>query len=298
MKTFLKLVLFSALFSVQVLTAQTEVSGIISENTTWTKINSPYNVTASVNVVSSTLTIEPGVTIKFAANTKLKVDNGAIKAIGTANDSIHFVSDQDNSITQGYWDGILLRSASKEVVDSNFDYVEGSGFQYVSIKNAATGLYLYDSGIYIANTKLEYNSNAIELRSTDGVSIKETTFVNNGNGVISLNVSSSDAMGNIINTLISSNVFTSNQVAISLSHSGKLSQNFQIEKNHFKTNTSYDIYLRDFRCESLSINQNIFESLSSINSIYIYRLRDYSSDTSVRLNIYNNLFKGGLFNYS
>ena len=44
----------------------TEVSGLIDINTTWTVSNSPYIVVGSVNVASGvTLTIEPGVEVKF-----------------------------------------------------------------------------------------------------------------------------------------------------------------------------------------------------------------------------------------
>ena len=42
----------------------TDVSGVISSNTTWAKANSPYNVTGNILVNSGvTLTIEAGVTV-------------------------------------------------------------------------------------------------------------------------------------------------------------------------------------------------------------------------------------------
>jgi len=56
--------------------AATNVSGTISTNTTWTLAGSPYIVTASVHVNSSSgpvLTIEPGVTVKFSNNTGLTI---------------------------------------------------------------------------------------------------------------------------------------------------------------------------------------------------------------------------------
>ena len=47
-------------------TAQTNVSGGIYANTTWTLANSPYIVTDTVVVFPGvTLTIQPGVTVKF-----------------------------------------------------------------------------------------------------------------------------------------------------------------------------------------------------------------------------------------
>ena len=45
--------------------AQTNVSGALYSNTTWTAANSPYIVTANVIVFDGVqLTIEPGVTVK------------------------------------------------------------------------------------------------------------------------------------------------------------------------------------------------------------------------------------------
>ena len=50
--------------------SQTNVSGGIYSNTTWTFANSPYIVIDTVVVFPNvTLTIEPGVIVKFAKNT-------------------------------------------------------------------------------------------------------------------------------------------------------------------------------------------------------------------------------------
>ncbi|HNL07153.1 MAG TPA: hypothetical protein PKH93_06220, partial [Chitinophagales bacterium] len=49
----------------QLALSQTNISGSISQNTTWSLANSPYLVTGTVTVQSGvTLTIEPGVIIK------------------------------------------------------------------------------------------------------------------------------------------------------------------------------------------------------------------------------------------
>jgi parallel beta-helix repeat protein len=71
--------------------AATNVTGIISTNTTWTKGNSPYNLTNSVTVVSgATLRIESGVTV-FLNGYGIEVD-GTLSARGTDNDPIRFDS--------------------------------------------------------------------------------------------------------------------------------------------------------------------------------------------------------------
>jgi hypothetical protein len=67
--------------------SSTNVSGLVTVNTTWTKANSPYTLTGPVAVESSaTLTFDPGVTVNFNGF-YIKV-NGTLVAIGTT-DNIH-----------------------------------------------------------------------------------------------------------------------------------------------------------------------------------------------------------------
>jgi hypothetical protein len=69
--------------------ASTEVNGLITSDTTWTKANSPYNLTSSITVASGvTLTIEPG-TIIHLNEYHLQI-NGTLIARGTSNDPINF----------------------------------------------------------------------------------------------------------------------------------------------------------------------------------------------------------------
>jgi hypothetical protein len=70
-------------------TAQTatSVSGIIFSDTTWTRANSPINITGPTAIAKGvTVTIEPGVVVHFNLNT-LEV-NGTLRAIGTSAEPI------------------------------------------------------------------------------------------------------------------------------------------------------------------------------------------------------------------
>jgi parallel beta-helix repeat protein len=65
----------------------TAVNGIITQNTTWTKTNSPYTLTGPVGVSQGvTLTIEPGTTVNL--NSYYMIVNGSLIAKGTSNDKI------------------------------------------------------------------------------------------------------------------------------------------------------------------------------------------------------------------
>ncbi|MCK4641157.1 MAG: hypothetical protein KAU06_07465, partial [Candidatus Marinimicrobia bacterium] len=101
----LKFLLFLIIISISVLSvctfAGTEVSGTISQNTTWSKANSPYIVTSNIYVQKSganvRLTIEPGVEIRFQGAYRIYFGSsstygGCLTAVGMASDSIRFTA--------------------------------------------------------------------------------------------------------------------------------------------------------------------------------------------------------------
>src|SRR5437773_10115670 len=85
--------LFSFLSLAAFANAQTNVSGGIYANTTWTFANSPYIVVDTVVVFPGvTLTIDPGVVVKFDNNKRLDIRQASLIANGTITDSITFTS--------------------------------------------------------------------------------------------------------------------------------------------------------------------------------------------------------------
>jgi hypothetical protein len=112
----------------------TDVGGPIISDTTWTLANSPYVVIANVEVWEGvTLTIEPGVEVRFNSGYNLQV-NGTLVARGTPAQPILFTSNQANP-QSGDWNGILFADTS---VDANFDsagnYLSGSILQYCVVE--------------------------------------------------------------------------------------------------------------------------------------------------------------------
>ena len=105
--------------------AQTNVSGGIFSNTTWSLSGSPYIITDTVVVFpGDTLTIEPGVVVKFNNNQRLEIRQACIIANGTATDSITFTSNS-SSPAAGSWLEIFLN----QEVFSKFNYCH---FRYAS----------------------------------------------------------------------------------------------------------------------------------------------------------------------
>lgn len=83
--------------------SQTNVSGNISGNTTWTKAGSPYMLTGNVGVRTGyTLTIEPGVTIERDGDYQIMI-NGAVQINGTQEDSIQFINNRNAPTNSKYF---------------------------------------------------------------------------------------------------------------------------------------------------------------------------------------------------
>ncbi len=88
-------------------TGPTCVGGPILVPTTWTPAGSPYIVTETVTIVpTASLTIEPGVEVRFRWETGL-VAVGPLTATGTAALPVTFTTDLDPPVPNA-WDGIRL----------------------------------------------------------------------------------------------------------------------------------------------------------------------------------------------
>lgn len=147
------LITFSFLILISFLTkGQTNVSGIIDTNTTWTKANSPYIVVDTVFLKWSTvLTIEPGVIIKFEHNKSIVIGYGKIIAEGILTDSITFTN---NSITP-----VLLTWEGINFDESNFG--DTSKFNYCNFSHANNSLYsnMFGGGNKIIIKNSSFNNN-------------------------------------------------------------------------------------------------------------------------------------------
>ena len=117
---------------------------------TWTSINSPYNILGIIIIPhGQTLTIQPGVDIRFVENASLNV-SGRLLAQGTEQDSIHF----NSLVASQKWSGICFDSTSV-ANDSTFIFysvIERSNNSGINISNF--------SKIRISNTRISNNMNA------------------------------------------------------------------------------------------------------------------------------------------
>ena len=131
----------------------TDVGGLICTDTTWTLAGSPYVVTGSSGIVigcNATLTIEPGVIVKFSPTLAIVVGsnafgNGCLVARGTAESPIIFTSIKDpNNVLDpakpGDWSRIHFTDYSVDAVfDGDDNYVSGGILEYVIVEYGGYG---------------------------------------------------------------------------------------------------------------------------------------------------------------
>ena len=208
---FLGLLSLLSILSITNGNAQTNVSGVISTNTTWTKAGSPYILTANILVNTGiSLTIEPGASVKVNENYGITI-NGTLIANGNSTDSIYFL----NNISNKKWSGITFTSSS---VSSNIDisdnYIDGSILNYVSISSISSSngaVYLVNNALLIKNSSIFNNSsNGIYFDyngsfTFDKIIIKGCKISNNDGSGVSYNGYRMQGTLKVLNNLISNN---------------------------------------------------------------------------------------------
>jgi parallel beta-helix repeat protein len=153
----------------------TEVIGIISSDTRWTKVNSPYILTGPVKVNNSvTLTIEAGATVNL--NSYYIQVEGTLEARGSSADQIHFNSgsikftDSSNDWNEQTGTGCIIENAmlnsveisSKNAIKLNHNTINGD----VTVNGASIVLSNTIVGTVDAEGSTEVRGNTI----TGGIS--------------------------------------------------------------------------------------------------------------------------------
>lgn len=204
--------------------AQTNVSGVISSNTTWTKGASPYIVTGNLLVNNGvTLTIQPGVVVRFDSALSMQID-GTLLAQGTSNNEITFTS--NTADTAGAWGYIYFSDASTDAVFQNSiygDYVSGSILEYCTIQ--------YAGGASVDN------NGAVRLNAAHPFVNHCTVSNNSATGITAYNLT-----GNlkISNSTISNNTSPDNGGGVYIGGNSNASSNTLISGDTITHNGSFD----------------------------------------------------------
>jgi parallel beta-helix repeat protein len=149
----------------------TYIEGDITQDTVWTLIDSPFVVSKPVTVgPNATLTIEPGVEIRFGGNFELIV-NGKLIAAGTQDNMITFTSNKDQPAA-GDWNAIEFRGT------------ERSTLAYCFVKYAINGITIENGNVEIKNCEISDNQNGIYVTGNNQVTIQDNTIRLNTHGII------------------------------------------------------------------------------------------------------------------
>ena len=110
----------------------TSLGGGIAANTTLTLANSPYLVNSQYTLAPGyTLTIEPGVHIRFASSINMEV-RGHLEAVGTANKPIIFTAADPTNSSKTSWQGLHVAS----------NLGGNAIIQYAEMSHAALGIWV------------------------------------------------------------------------------------------------------------------------------------------------------------
>ena len=132
--------------------------GTITQDSTWTKAQSPYVISGDVVVDNNaTLTIEPGVEVLFEPNRddqnsgrynnniEININYGQVIANGTVSDSIYFKS-KSNLPQKSDWIGIYVANQSDSSINS---------FKYAVITDAYDAIEIDNQWVRIENSRIE-----------------------------------------------------------------------------------------------------------------------------------------------
>jgi uncharacterized protein (TIGR03437 family) len=166
------------------------VATAINADTIWTTAQSPILVSSNLRVAAgATLTIQPGVTVRFAAGggAGLNVD-GSLVAVGTDAKPIYFTSSldngtkvthgpggfEDNRASAGDWEGIHLNSATAK-----------STLEHVTVRYSRNGITAQGAApvALASNTFRDDLVGVAVTGSSASVTSSSDTFVNNAAGV-------------------------------------------------------------------------------------------------------------------
>jgi hypothetical protein len=233
----------------------TYVEGVITQDTTWTLVDSPFVLSNDVTVnLGATLTIEPGVDVRFGGDFSLIV-NGRIVADGTPERSILFTTNDPSGIivwekieingTQpsSFMDCIIENGTNGIIVDSGVLDVENS----VIRSNSENGIMMNGGTLTIRNSELTNNTlgNAINIADGDFASVENDTIDSNGNGILI-------AGGDQVN--VHNNIITSNGNGLLMA--GQLNGTTNVRQNEISSSTQNGMLLQAETLGNTAITDN------------------------------------------
>jgi hypothetical protein len=171
----------------------TYVEGDLTQNTTWTLVDSPFVLSGNLTVYpNATLTIEPGVEVRFGGQFSLLI-NGTLLADGTDDKMIKFTSNKQEP-EAGDWEAILFISAqASSLTHCNIEYgMNGTTVASGSLNirnskvnwNSQNGIVIVNGNVVVENSEIANNAmSGILVSGTNQVTVRKNSIMSNGDGI-------------------------------------------------------------------------------------------------------------------
>lgn len=234
----------------------------------WTESNSPYIVSGTIEVTKgATLRIEAGTEVKFNPGAKILV-KGELLVLGTAENPVVLTA-SSTSPKAGDWDGIEFSDESVSAVVEDGEYISGSIIRNAIIK-FSSGIKLNDSSPYLANNQFSLNTVALTILGD-----------NYSAGGLVVDVASASLNSSLLPVYVINNTFSDNSVGIRIARNNG--------RNYIATPAGYS-YLGERKMTSyisgntINSNGNGLEILNGDNNTVINNNIRYNFANGIVLN--------------
>lgn len=230
----------------------TYVEGDLTQNTTWTLVDSPFVLSGNLTVYpNATLTIEPGVEVRFGGQFSLLI-NGTLLADGTDDKMIRFTSNKQDP-GAGDWEAIVFISAqASSLTHCIIEYgMNGTTVASGSLNirdskvnwNSQNGIVIVNGNVVVENSEIANNvMSGILVSGTNQVTVRKNSIMSNGDGITLLG----DSLTNL--SIDQNNISSNTQTGILLGaddYGSTVITNNTLSANsygfHASTNTSTHI---------------------------------------------------------
>jgi parallel beta-helix repeat protein len=278
MKAYYKVILFVAIACAAnyQAVAQIYVGGTLTATTTWTSNENPYIVVQDVIVPKGiSLTILPGVIIKFQVETCIKV-YGTLVAQGIETSHILFTSNSTGPDIQR-WSGIKLYNTHTQL-NAQGNYLSGTIISEARLEGTTYSFIIEDSSsVLIEKCEMDNSAYAVFLENSNNNIIRNCTISNSNIGIFipsNFECSYNRFSDNVIHhnsnvgffmnnnegrskyNIIDGNHFDSNPIGIYIGNEGQADPGHSIIRNNIISNSS-TIGLKLYQ-DSSEVSDNIF----------------------------------------
>ncbi len=259
-----------------------EVAEDITQDTTWTKAESPYVLRKNISVLpGAMLTIESGAVIKIDGSTRFFAGlsvYGILNALGTVQEPIYFTSFYDDEV-EGNIDDETFCDIDEEGNDiestcESFDLGDPLAGDWY-------GLYFDNSSSVLQNVVIKYTKEAFDIYKSD-LKITNLSVADSNLGIVAYESSSVEILGGNFNNL--------DDEAITIFNGSSLTaDNLKIEN----VSSFFNDAIVLFNDSDLVLKNSLFRDCPDGGCVTFFDGRSYIANPS-SVDIENTIFEGGV----